>query len=360
MRRRKLPPTSDTPSTAIMVYGRGALAKINEASTLHYGLQPTINTLFGQWLEHYVGFATKDQTQSTKINAKAYLKRILPELGGFRLGQINPALLRAFMVSISEEYSPSTQQKMHGLLKRALQDVVNLDVLIKNPMNAVPRPKSRLVNETQPLEPEQLEQLLKQLEGHRLRLVFHLCFSCGLRIGEALALRWDDVRSSILRVNHTINRTYTRSNGEHLFRPAKAGSAREMRLDTVTISYFKQHKLHQQEERTKHGAGFNPFDLVFITSKGTPVDAKNFYNRVFKDLLEQTGLRAQGTHAMRKTYATLAAVKLPIPELQARMGHTDARMTLHYAKNQARRKRAAAIPLQELIDASKIDEAEDE
>ncbi len=257
------------------------------------------------------------------------------------------------------DLSSSTQQKIYGLLKRALQDAVNLEVLPRNPMNAVKRPKLKPVNETEPLEPEQVEKLFKLLEGHRLELLFHLCFTCGLRIGEACALRWSDVRGSVMQVNHTINRFYSKKNNEELFRPAKSGSAREMRLDAFTLALFAQHKTRQDQEH--QGSGFNSLDLVFLSITGTPLDANNFYNRVFRDLLEKAGLRAQGTHAMRKTYATLAAVVLPIQDVQARMGHKDPRMTLRvYAKSQARRNTKAAVPLSELIKASKIDEADSE
>ena len=338
------------------IYGRGAADRVAGLTTLQRGVLPTPQMLLGVWLEHFVTSETHTQTRSTKVNARSYLKRILPELGGVRLGALNPLMLRSFMDSITD-LSPSTQQKIYGVLKRALQDVVNLEVLPRNPMNAVKRPKLKPVNETEPLEPEQVEKLVKLLEGHRLELLFHLCLACGLRIGEACALRWSDVRGSVLQINHTLNRLYSKSNGEALFHPAKSGSARELRLDSGTLALFAQHKTKQEQEHKDQGTGFNSFGLVFVSTTGTPLDAKNFYNRVFRDLLENAGLRAQGTHAMRKTYATLAAVMLPIQDVQQRLGHKDPRMTLRvYAKNQARRNVKAAIPLSELIAASKIDE----
>ncbi len=343
-------------SSPSSIYGRGAADRVAGLTTLQRGVLPTPQMLLGVWLEHFVTSETHTQTRSTKVNARSYLKRILPELGGVRLGTINPLMLRSFMDSITD-FSGSTQQKIHGLLKRALQDVVNLEVLARNPMNAVKRPKLKPVNETEPLEPEQVEKLVKLLVGHRLELLFHLCLACGLRIGEACALCWDNLRGSVLQVNHTLNRLYSKQNGEKLFHPAKSGSARELRLDTGTLALFAQHKAQQDQEQKHQGLGFNPFALVFVSTTGTPLDAKNFYNRVFRDLLEQAGLRAQGTHAMRKTYATLAAVMLPIQDVQQRLGHKDPRMTLRvYAKNQARRNVKAAIPLSELIAASKIDE----
>ncbi len=344
-------------SSPSSIYGRVAADRVAGLTTLQRGILPTPQMLLGVWLEHFVTSETTAQTQSTKKNARAYLKRILPELGGVRLGALNPLMLRSFMDSICD-LSSSTQQKIYGLLKRALQDAVNLEVLPRNPMTAVKRPKLKPVNETEPLEPEQVENLIRLLKGHRLELLFHLCFTCGLRIGEACALRWDNLRGSVLQVNHTINRFYSKKNDEELFRPAKSGSAREMRIDADTLALFAQHKTQQEHQ----GRGFNPLGLVFLSITGTPLDANNFYNRVFRDLLEQAGLRAQGTHAMRKTYATLAAVVLPIQDVQARMGHKDPRMTTLrvYAKSQARRNTKAAVPLSELIKASKIDEADSE
>jgi integrase len=352
----KLKALSVVDSSPSSIYGRTAADRVAGLTALHRGILPTPHMMFGTWLEHFVTSETNSQTQSTKKNARAYLKRILPELGEVRLGALNPLMLRSFMDSI-KDLSSSTQQKIYGLLKRTLQDAVNLEVLQRNPMTAVKRPKLTSVNETEPLEPEQVEKLVKLLEGHRLELLFHLCLACGLRIGEACALRWSDVRGSVLQINYTINRFYSKKNNEDLFRPAKSGSAREMRIDTHTLALFAQHKIRQAQEH--QGPGINPLGLVFLSTSGTPLDANNFYNRVFRDILEQSGLRAQGTHAMRKTYATLAAVVLPIQDVQARMGHKDPRMTLRvYAKSQARRNTKAAVPLSELIKASKIDEVD--
>jgi integrase len=365
MPRRVLRPTSSqakpkqTPTPAPVVYGRGAVDRIAGLTSLHRGIVPKPDMLFGVWLEHFVTSETTELTPSTRNNYKTYLKRILPELGAVKIGNLNTLMLRSFMDSLIG-LSSSTRQKIHGLLKRALQDAVNLEVIPKNPMNAVKRPKTKVEQATEPLEPEQVERFFQSLSGHRLELVFHLCFTLGLRIGEACALRWQDVRGSVLQVNHTINRHYTKTNGQPLLHPAKSGSARELRLDADTIARFEQHRAAQHQESQTHGAGFNPDGFVFVSKTGTALDTKNVHNRVFKEILDKSGLRQQGTHAMRKTYATFAAVVLPIQDVQARLGHSDPRMTLSvYAKVQARRNVKAALSLEQLVQASKVDGGQD-
>ncbi len=313
------------------------------------GVAPSPRLELSVWLHQYLTHRLPDLSRSTRENYKAYLKRVLPALGTMRLEDITPWSMRSFFDSMSD-LSSSTRQHMFDFLNASFKEAVNLDVLDKNPMRGVNRPKTKVSRESQMWEAADVAKLLKAFEGHRLAPVLHLCFTLGLRIGEALALTWEDFKADYIEVRHTIN-TYYKA-GEEPFRPCKWGSARPIALDPETRSILEAHHLEQTREQGNR-KDWNPLGLIFCSQVGTLINPRNL-RRLFEAKVQQAGIKYHGTHSMRKTYASLAALHLPIQDVQARLGHTDPRMTLKvYAKSYAMRNTRAAVPLATLLGGAK-------
>jgi integrase len=309
------------------------------------GVAPSPRLEFSIWLHQYLQHHTRDLARSTLENYKAYLKRILPTLGTMRLEDITPWVLRPFFESLSN-LSSSTRQHMFDFLNACFKEAVNLDVLDNNPMRGVKRPKTKVTRESQMWDVEDVVKLLKAFEGHRLAPVLHLCFTLGLRIGEALALTWQDFKGDYIEVRHTINTYYKK--GDEPFRPCKWGSSRPIALDPETRSILEAHHLEQIREQGNR-KDWNPLGLLFCSQAGTLYNPSNL-RRVFQAKVRQAGIKYHSTHSMRKTYASLAALHLPIQDVQARLGHSDPRMTLKvYAKSYGSRNARAAVPLAALL-----------
>jgi integrase len=100
-------------------------------------------------------------------------------------------------------------------------------------------------------------------------------------------------------------------------------------LPQEAVEALRIHRKRQLEEPHKVGANWQDYGLVFASSKGTPLDAKNIVNRRFKHLLKRAGIRDIRWHDLHHTYATLLLSRGVHPKyVQQSLGHTSIQLTL--------------------------------
>jgi integrase len=156
-----------------------------------------------------------------------------------------------------------------------------------------------------------MKALLKAAQGTDLYPLWALMATTGVRVGEALGLRWEDLDldARTLRVNRTVYRGQT-------CLPKTDSSRRTIKLSRLVIEALRQHP--QQ-------CGW-----VFPTSIGTTINVNNLRYRSWKRLLERAHLPS-GTriHDLRHSSATLLLSKgVPIKVVSEMLGHSDVSITL--------------------------------
>ena len=174
--------------------------------------------------------------------------------------------------------------KVHGTLSKALKAAVRWRLLPVNPCSDVTPPRPSKAN-VQALEVRQVKTLLRAAEGTDMYPLWVVLSTTAVRIGEALALRWDDLdlEARTLRVNGTLGQDGVGS-------PKTAASRRTVRLPKMTVDALQDH--HR-----------NGSEFVFSTGKGTSI---NVCNRIWKPLLVKAGLPADThIHALRPSAITL-------------------------------------------------------
>jgi integrase len=98
---------------------------------------------------------------------------------------------------------------------------------------------------------------------------------------------------------------------------------------TNALEALRSHRKHQLEGRVRAGANWQENDLVFASSKGTPLDAQNIVNRYFKPLLRRVELPNVRWHDLRHTCATLLLSRGTHPKyVQHLLGHASIQLTL--------------------------------
>ena len=148
----------------------------------------------------------------------------------------------------------------------------------------------------------------------------------GLRIGEALALRWQDVDldKATLTVTGTLYRV-----GRHLERsdrPKTRGSIRSIPLTRAVVEELRGHRRRQDTERAALGPAWAEYGLVFTTEIGTPIDHSNAL-RWFKGRAAEVDVTAT-FHTLRHSAATtLMAAGVPLPVISRVLGHSSVRVT---------------------------------
>jgi integrase len=162
---------------------------------------------------------------------------------------------------------------------------------------------------------------------NRLEALYVLAVTAGLRVGELLGLKWEDV--DLDTVTLRVRRTKSQARTGPTFTAPKNGKGRSIRLTQRGVEALKAHKAAQNAERLKAGNLWRDNDLVFCTHIGKPLDFRNLATASFKPLLEKAGLPDIRFHDLRHTCATLLLSRGHHPKLvQELLGHASVAITL--------------------------------
>lgn len=213
------------------------------------------------------------------------------------------------------------------MLSRSVETCLLDGLIPRNVCEAVKPPKVER-KEITPLDREQAKVLLDAASGDRLKALYVLAIHTGMRQGELLGLKWDDVdlERGVLR----LRRALVREGGKVTLGDLKTPkSRRSIRLTRVAADALRAHLERQLEEMERMGSLYEPGGLVFATETGTLTNPSNLRNRSFKPLLKKAGLPSICFHDLRHTCATLLLSQGTHPKLvQELLGHATIAMTL--------------------------------
>ena len=156
--------------------------------------------------------------------------------------------------------------------------------------------------------------------------------STGLRQGELLGLRWEDVDlgTATLRVRHTLQPPgFPKGAPARLTPPKTRRSLRSVRLPHSAVAALFRHQELQDAERSRSNGSWQELDLVFPNTLGGYADYTNLMPHHFKPLLRRAGLPGIRFHDLRHTCATLLLTKGVHPKIVSEMlGHSSVSITL--------------------------------
>jgi integrase len=284
----------------------------------------------GEYLERWLADSVRGTVRPSTFEGHKHMVRpyIVPVLGHLRLKDLNPAHVRGlYREKLDSGLSVATVRKMHSILSKALKQAVSDGLVPRNVCEAVKPPKVER-KEINPLDREQAKALLKVASGDRLEALYVLAVHTGMREGELLGLKWEDVdlKRGVLRLRHGLVREGGKTALGDLKTPK---SRRSVRLTRAAAGALRSHLDRQLEEMERMGSLYQPGGLVFATQTGTLINPSNLRNRSFKPLLKRAGLRDMCFHDLRHTCATLLLSQGTHPKLvQELLGHATIAMTL--------------------------------
>ena len=286
----------------------------------------------GEYLTAWLADSVKDTVRQRTYERYESLVRvhIIPTLGRVKLKGLTPAHVRGFYrEKLDSGLAPRTILHIHRTLSKALKQAV-LDGLIPRNVAASVRPPQPRKEEIQPLSREQVHTFLKAVSGDRLEALYVLAITAGLRRGELLGLRWEDMdlEAGMLQVRRTLSET----RDGRIFEAPKSGKGRGVRLTKRAVSALRAHRKAQLEERIACAGGFawRENGLVFASETGTPIQGRNMM-RHYKIRLERAGLPSTFRfHDLRHTCATLLLRQgVHVKFVQELLGHSDVALTLN-------------------------------
>ncbi|MFL5696617.1 MAG: tyrosine-type recombinase/integrase [Ktedonobacteraceae bacterium] len=282
-----------------------------------------------QFLTHWLEKAHKSTICiRTYIRYQQHLRvHIIPALGHYQLQKLSPQHLQAFYtLKLEEGLSAQTVFAFHSLLHKALDTAVRWSLLSRNVCDAVspPRPKR---HEIHTLTPEQAQQLLKAVNNHRLKILFVLALATGMRLGELLCLKWQDINDGSLQVRRTLY--YVSKVGFVEAEPKTEKSRRNIILPAFVLEELKQHRIRQLEERLKAGEAWQEHNLVICTVIGGYISPGDISSKLLRNILQKAGLPRIRFHDLRHSAATLLLSMGVHPKVvQELLGHSQISMTM--------------------------------
>jgi integrase len=251
-----------------------------------------------------------------------------PVLGKLALEKITPQNLQRLYGALEQAGSGAgTVRQLHAVLHKAFKQATLWNLVPRNVADAVtaPRPKRQ---EMKTLSPEQARILLLAAEGDRHEALFVLALSTGMRQGELLGLRWQDVDldGGSLRIQSSMQRT---KDGFVLAQPKTNKSRRQILLTEQGKFTLRRHRVDQAARRLLIGAAWKDMNLVFTNEVGGPVEASHLLRHCFYPLLLRASLPKIRFHDLRHTAATLLLGQGIHPKIVSEMlGHSNIYITL--------------------------------
>jgi integrase len=305
----------------------------------------TVKTFLARWLTEVAAHRNKLRTwEGYERIVELYLN---PYLGRVMLTKLGPEhVQRMINTLVTKGLAPNTIRNIRAVLRRALNQALRWRLVTFNAASLAEIPRIEQ-EQMSALDEAQARALLRTLKGDRLEVLYRVGLSLGLRRGEVLGLRWEDIdfATSILRVAQTVQRTKTR--GLILSTPKTKGSIRTIPIPHVLLAALKLHKERQDQEGVE-----NQHDLVFISTKGTPLDPDNVTHR-FKVFVKAAGLPDDiHFHTLRHSCATLLLAQgVPIHVVKDILGHSQISTTMRYAHPTEQTMRDATAEMDALFPA---------
>jgi integrase len=327
-------PTEDGPKRKV-IYGK-TRAEVSEKLTkalsdrangiVYDNENITIGEYLDVWLKRSVYGSVRQSTYDRDTNLVN--NHIKPVLGSLKLKKLNSAHVQNFYRNrLDTGLSASTVRKIHDILRRGLAQAVDWHLTQRNVADVV-KPPRPVPKEIVALSTDETRRLLDAAAEDRLEALYVLAVHTGMRQGEMLALRWQDV--DIENAVLSVRRTLTRRGGKVAFgEPKTKKSRRSIRLTPQAVDALRAHLERQLRDMEILGDHYQDQGLIFTTDTGAPINPSNLRQRSFTPLLKRAGLPHMRFHDLRHTCATLLLSRGVHPKfVQELLGHATIAITL--------------------------------
>lgn len=263
---------------------------------------------------------------------------IRPILGSKRLSDLKSQHVLNLVNGLKERgLSTNTIRRARSILHNMLETAVEEDLLSKNPVvrtSFIKKSVDEISRVQKSYSTQEVSRALEILRGSQYEGPFRLMVCLGLRIGEVIALRWDqiDFESNQLWVVRT-EAHIAKLQGddswavERVEGSTKNNRKRMLHLTHDQAEFLSAHRKIQSRLKFKNGQTWNPDGYVFVTENGTPFAANNIRTGM-KRALTKNNVRWIRLHDLRHTAGFLAVeAGVGIEDVQDMLGHASIQIT---------------------------------
>lgn len=293
---------------------------------LEHGVEVNERASLEDYLREWLGLKQQNVRATTLLRYEQLVRvHIVPALGRVRLQRLTAMQVERWCSDLVKGgVHPTTAKRAMDVLRNALNDAVRYGLLERNPAQFAKAPAQRKLEREWKIE--HVQRIINATWGERVYPLLVVAFFTGLRQGELLGLKWEDIdwRNGLLHVR----RQSVAERGQVVLRePKSASGVRVVSLPDEALRALQMQQIQVEAWRRRND--WQEHGLVFPSQRGTVWDANNV-RKHFARVRERAGVPKTFTfHDIRHVHASvLIARGAPVKAVADRLGHADPQVTL--------------------------------
>ena len=292
--------------------------------------------LFHKYLDQWFNSKKIKLKQSTIKNYQEQIDyNIVPYIGQFRMEEINEEIIQNYVQTLFKvrKLAPATIRATYGIVSEVLQKASRKGLVNRTVLDDIELPK--IERKLRVWTTKQINTFMdapnRILNLSRLFIGFNISIQTGMRMGEVLGLRWNDIdlENKTITVNQTLNKIDQDGNYGFVAGGKTLSAMRVIYISDILVKTLKKHRIIIDKEKLIQKQSYYDYDLVVCTKNGNWIHPNNF-RRAFKVTIEQLGLPKIRVHDLRHTHATFLLENKVNPKvIQERLGHKNVNITLN-------------------------------
>ncbi len=278
-----------------------------------------------EWLENYLPNIEETTRVGYKTKIKCYIK---PAIGDILIKSLRPEHIQRMVNDmIEKELAPKNIRDAFNNINAAMKKAVKLRLIPYNPCEAVELPKLKKYR-ANVYPTEMIHTVLDTAKDTDMYLPILLLVMVGLRRGELLALRWDDIdfEKNLLKVRNNL----VRGEDGYIIKPPKSeAGVRDIYLGSDVMDELKSARLKYMNDAFEYKGSFQNLNFVIHKEDGSPF-CPDSMSQKWRRFLDAHNLPKIRLHDLRHSNATaLIRAGVNPKVVQQRLGHSDVNITLN-------------------------------
>lgn len=299
------------------------------------------SVLFIEYAEKWLANYAINNKESTVRPRKIEQKRLIKQFGYIKIKQITSIMYQDFLDELNKIYATNTISGTHSVARMIFKKAYQDNIIDRDPTLYAILPKK--LETAQDIQNKISNPVSKNIEVEKIKLIlatakeqglendyetFSLLASTGIRVGELIALKYDDLKSQNGKYEIVVTKTlYNPTNNMREYRllpPKTKGSIRSIDISKELYDLITSLITKQKAIKFATGASYHNEKFIFAKTNGYPQHAKQIANRLSR-ILKLCKIEDKYTpHSFRHSYATLLEeLQLPQVYIQKQLGHAS-------------------------------------